>query len=171
MYQILLFAMNLALVANNIGLMWVAVEMATLTTVLMVGVYRTPEAIEAAWKYFILGSVGIALALFGTILVYMAARPTVGEGLDGMVWTVLIAHASTFDPAQLNLAFVFLMLGYGTKVGSGAVACLVARRACRRPDADIGGSVRSAAQRGAVRRAAIQASAGRQSRERSRPVR
>src|SRR5580692_10297920 len=71
MYQILLFAMNLALVANNIGLMWVAIEMATLTTVLMVGVYRTPEAIEAAWKYFILGSVGIALALFGTILVYM----------------------------------------------------------------------------------------------------
>ena len=117
MYQLLLFAMNLALVANNIGLMWVAIEIATLTTVLMVGIYRTPEAIEAAWKYFILGSVGIALALFGTILVYMAARPVVGEGLDGMVWTVLLAHAADFDPAQLNLAFVFLMLGYGTKVG------------------------------------------------------
>ena len=53
--------------------MWVAIEMATLTTVLMVGIYRTSEALEAAWKYFILGSVGIALALFGTILVYMAA--------------------------------------------------------------------------------------------------
>src|SRR3984957_17281090 len=117
MFQILLFAMNLALVANNIGLMWVAIELATLTTVLMVGIYRTHEALEAAWKYFILGSVGIALALFGTILVYMAARPVVGEGLDGMVWTVLIAHVSAFDPAQLNLAFVFLMLGYGTKVG------------------------------------------------------
>ncbi len=117
MYQLLLFGMNLALVANNVGLMWVAIEMATLTTVLMVGIYRTPEAIEAAWKYFILGSVGIALALFGTILVYMTARPVVGEGLDGMVWTVLIAHVSAFDPAQLNLAFVFLMLGYGTKVG------------------------------------------------------
>src|SRR5450631_2295887 len=117
MYQVLLFAMNLALVANNIGLMWVAIEMATLTTVLMVGIYRTPEAIEAAWKYFILGSVGIALALFGTILVYMAARPVVGEGLDGMVWTVLIAHARDFDPSLLNIAFIFLMLGYGTKVG------------------------------------------------------
>ena len=117
MYQILLFAMNLALVANNIGLMWVAIEMATLTTVAMVGIYRTQEAIEAAWKYFILGSVGIALALFGTILVYMAARPVVGEGLDGMVWTMLIAHVAEFDPALLNLAFVFLMLGYGTKVG------------------------------------------------------
>ena len=117
MYQILLFAMNLALVANNIGLMWVAIEMATLTTVAMVGIYRTQEAIEAAWKYFILGSVGIALALFGTILVYMAARPVVGEGLDGMVWTILIARVAEFDPALLNLAFVFLMLGYGTKVG------------------------------------------------------
>ncbi len=117
MYQVLMLAMNLALVANNIGLMWVAIEMATLTTVLMVGIYRTPAAIEAAWKYFILGSVGIALALFGTILVYMAARPTVGEGLDAMAWTTLVAHASTFDPALLNVAFVFLLLGYGTKVG------------------------------------------------------
>jgi len=117
MYQALMFAMNLALVANNIGLMWVAIEMATLTTVLMVGIYRTHEALEAAWKYFILGSVGIALALFGTILVYMAARPIIGEGLEAMVWTVLVQHAAKFDPALLNVAFIFLLLGYGTKVG------------------------------------------------------
>jgi len=117
MYQLLMFAMNLALIANNIGLMWVAIELATLTTVLMVGIYRTPEALEAAWKYFILGSVGIALALFGTILVYMAARPVIGEGPEAMVWTSLIARAAEFDPALLNLAFVFLLLGYGTKVG------------------------------------------------------
>ena len=117
MYQVLMFAMNMALLANNIGVMWVAIELATLTTVLMVGIYRTHEALEAAWKYFILGSVGIALALFGTILVYMAARPVVGEGFDGMVWTILIAHAAAFDPALLNVAFVFLLLGYGTKVG------------------------------------------------------
>ena len=97
--------------------MWVAVELATLTTVLMVGIYRTHEALEAAWKYFILGSVGIALALFGTILVYMAAQPVVGEGTNAMVWTVLIEHAAQFDPALLNVAFVFLLLGYGTKVG------------------------------------------------------
>ena len=117
MYQALMFAMNLALVANNIGLMWVAIEMATLTTVLMVGIYRTHEALEAAWKYFILGSVGIALALFGTILVYMAARPVIGEGVEAMVWTVLVQHAAKFDPALLNVAFIFLLLGYGTKVG------------------------------------------------------
>ena len=93
-----MFGMNLALIANNIGVMWVAIELATLTTVLMVGIYRTHEALEAAWKYFILGSVGIALALFGTILVYMAALPVVGEGLDAMVWTVLLEHAATSSP-------------------------------------------------------------------------
>jgi len=117
MYQVMMFGMNLALVANNIGLMWVAIELATLTTVMMVGLYRTPRALEAAWKYFILGSVGIALALFGTILVYMAARPVVGEGLDGMTWTILVRNVAAFDPALLNVAFVFLLLGYGTKVG------------------------------------------------------
>ncbi|PKR90836.1 hydrogenase 4 subunit F [Pleomorphomonas diazotrophica] len=117
MYQALSFSMNLGLTANNVGLMWVAVELATLTTVLMVGLYRTQAALEAAWKYFILGSVGIALALFGTILIYMAARPVIGEGHDAMVWTTLIANANAFSPELLNVAFVFLMLGYGTKVG------------------------------------------------------
>jgi len=117
MYQGLMAAMNLALVANNVGLMWVAVEMATLTTVLMVGIYQTHEALEAAWKYFILGSVGIGLALFGTIIVYMAASSVVGEGLEAMAWTTLVKEAPHFDSDLLNLAFVFLLLGYGTKAG------------------------------------------------------
>jgi hydrogenase-4 component F len=117
MYQVMMFGMNLALVANNIGLMWVAIEVATLATILMVGIYRTHEALEAAWKYFILGSVGIAFALFGTILVYMAAEPVIGQGLQSMVWTVLIERVAAFDPALLNVAFIFLLLGYGTKVG------------------------------------------------------
>jgi hydrogenase-4 component F len=116
-FQVMMFGMNLAFVSNNIGLMWVAVEIATLSTVIMVGIYRTHEALEAAWKYFILASVGIALALFGTILVYMAAQPVVGEGLNAMVWSILVTRAAEFDPALLNVAFIFLMLGYGTKVG------------------------------------------------------
>src|SRR6476660_4701098 len=117
LYQALTLSFVLALLSNNIGVMWVAIELATLTTVIMVGIYRTHAAIEAAWKYFILASVGIALALFGTILIYMAAEPVVGAGVNAMVWTDLMAHASTFDPALLNLAFVFLLLGYGTKIG------------------------------------------------------
>ncbi len=117
MYQVMMFGMNLALVVNNIGLMWVAIELATLATVLMVGIYRTHEALEAAWKYFILASVGIAFALFGTILVYMSALPVVGEGLQGMTWTILVTRVSTFDSGLLNVAFIFIFLGYGTKVG------------------------------------------------------
>src|SRR6202166_1282432 len=117
MYQALLFSMNLALVTNNIGVMWVAIEMATLTTVLMVGIYRTHEAIEAAWKYFILGSVGIALAFFGTILVYLAAQDVLGEGLPAMAWDRMAQNAGQFDPRLLSLGFVFLLVGYGTKVG------------------------------------------------------
>jgi hydrogenase-4 component F len=117
LYQALTLAFNLALLSNNIGIMWVAIELATLTTVVMVGIYRTHAAIEAAWKYFILASVGIALALFGTILVYMAAEPVMGAGLNAMIWTDLVSHAASLEPAMLNLAFVFLLLGYGTKIG------------------------------------------------------
>ncbi len=117
MFQILTGAMNLALLTSITGVMWAAIEIATLTTVLMVGVYRSHEALEAAWKYFILSSVGIALALFGTILVYSAAQPVVGNGLPAMTWDVLTKHATQFDPNLLNIAFVFLLLGYGTKAG------------------------------------------------------
>jgi hydrogenase-4 component F len=117
MYQAMMAAMNVALLANNIGLMWVGVEVATLTTVMMVGIYRTPEAIEAAWKYFILGSVGIGLAFFGTILVYLVAQEFVGEGLPAMRWDLLVKTAPQLDARMLSLAFVFLLVGYGTKVG------------------------------------------------------
>ncbi|MFY9734494.1 MAG: hydrogenase 4 subunit F [Rhodoplanes sp.] len=117
MYQAMLGAMNLALIANNVGLMWVGVEVATLATVMMVGTYRTPEAIEAAWKYFILGSVGIGLAFFGTVLTYLVAAQVLGGGLSAMAWDLMVQNASRLDPSLLSLAFVFLLVGYGTKVG------------------------------------------------------
>jgi hydrogenase-4 component F len=117
MFQAMMGAMNVALVANNIGLMWVGVEVATLSTVMMVGIYRTHEAIEAAWKYFILGSVGIGLAFFGTILIYLTAQEVLGDGLAAMSWDLLAKEAGRFDPRMMSLAFVFLLVGYGTKVG------------------------------------------------------
>jgi hydrogenase-4 component F len=119
MYQGFLFSMLLALSTNNLGILWVAMEAATLTTVLLVSLYRTPEAIEAAWKYFILCGVGIAQALFGTVLVYFAAETKLGaERSDTMLWTVLHESAAgNLDPAVISLAFVFLLVGYGTKVG------------------------------------------------------
>ena len=116
MYQLFSFAMLLALTTNNVGILWVAMEAATLTTVLLVSVYRTPASLEAAWKYFILCGVGIAQALFGTVLLYMAAEKIIGaEG--GLLWTQLAAVRSDLDPQIVTLAFAFLFVGYGTKVG------------------------------------------------------
>jgi hydrogenase-4 component F len=118
MYQGFLFAMLLALSTNNLGILWVAMEAATLTTVLLVSLYRTPESIEAAWKYFVLCGVGIALALVGTVLVYFAAEHKLGAGRDDtLLWTVLHGAAGSLDPSVLSLAFVFLLVGYGTKIG------------------------------------------------------
>src|SRR3954447_7950694 len=117
MYQIFNFTMLLALLTNNMGILWVAMEAATLTTVLLVSLYRTPASLEAAWKYFILCGVGIAQALFGTILLYFAAEKLLGAGGTALLWTHLDAVKGELEPTVLSLAFVFLLVGYGTKVG------------------------------------------------------
>jgi hydrogenase-4 component F len=118
MYQLFTFTMLLALTTNNIGLLWVAMEGATLSTVLLVTLYRTPASLEAGWKYFILCGVGIAQALFGTILIYFAAEKVVGgEGVTALLWTHLDAVKTLLEPRVMSIAFVFLLLGYGTKVG------------------------------------------------------
>ncbi|MDD1622238.1 MAG: hydrogenase 4 subunit F [Methylococcaceae bacterium] len=117
MYQGFMLAMYLVLTTNNMGVMWVSMEGATLATVLLVSLYRSPESVEAAWKYFILCGVGIAQALFGTVLLYFAAEQKLGVGGDALLWTELHEHAGVLDPAILGLAFVFLLVGYGTKIG------------------------------------------------------
>ncbi|MBF0318638.1 MAG: hydrogenase 4 subunit F [Nitrospirae bacterium] len=117
MFQMFIFAMLLCLLSNNIGVLWIAMELATLSTVLLVSLYRTPNAIEAAWKYFILCGVGIAQALFGTVLLYFAAEKVIGEGGEALLWTNLIEVSGMLEPTILSLAFVFLVVGYGTKVG------------------------------------------------------
>lgn len=117
MFQLFIFAMLLALLTNNVGVLWIAMELATLSTVLLVSLYRTPTAVEAAWKYFILCGVGIAQALFGTVLLYFAAEKVLGEGGEALLWTNLSQVSNKLEPTVLSLAFVFLMVGYGTKVG------------------------------------------------------
>lgn len=116
MYQGFMLAMYLVLTTNNMGIMWVAMEGATLATVLLVSLYRTPESIEAAWKYFILCGVGIAQALFGTILLYYAAVQ-IGGVDNALLWSVLYQNAEQLNPDVLEIAFVFLLIGYGTKIG------------------------------------------------------
>jgi len=117
MYQLFSFTMLLALTTNNMGILWVAMEAATLTTVLLVSVYRTAASLEAAWKYFILCGVGIAQALFGTVLLYMAAEKILGAEGGALLWTHLDAVKDRLDPDIMTLAFAFLFIGYGTKVG------------------------------------------------------
>jgi hydrogenase-4 component F len=117
MYQVFTFTMLLALTTNNMGILWVAMEAATLATVLLVSVYRTAASLEAAWKYFILCGVGIAQALFGTILLYFAAERVLGPEGNALLWTHLDVVKAQLEPAIMSLAFVFLLVGYGTKVG------------------------------------------------------
>ncbi len=118
MYQLFMATMLVALTTNNMGLLWVAMEAATLSTVLLVTLYRTPASLEAGWKYFILCGVGIAQALFGTILLYFAAEKVLGaRGVDALLWTHLAEVKSQLEPRVLGIAFVFLLVGYGTKVG------------------------------------------------------
>lgn len=117
MYQLFSFTMLLGFTTNNLGIIWVAMEAATLTTVLLVSVYRTTASLEAAWKYFILCGVGIAQALFGTILMYMAAEKVLGPEHATLLWTGLNDIKGQLDPTIVSLAFVFLLIGYGTKIG------------------------------------------------------
>ena len=111
-------AMMLAALADNLGVMWVAIESTTLASVLLVTFYNQKTSFEAGWKYIIIGSVGISLALFGTVITYSSAVGVLGEhGHQGMSWSALSEIAGRFNPKAMRLAFVLVLLGYGTKAG------------------------------------------------------
>jgi hydrogenase-4 component F len=112
------FAMLLAPMADNLGVMWVAIESTTLASVLLVTFYNQKTSFEAGWKYIIIGSVGISLALFGTVITYSSAVKFLGPHAgQGMSWSVLVDIAGNLDPVAMRLAFVLVLLGYGTKAG------------------------------------------------------
>lgn len=102
---------------HNLGLVWVAIEAATIVSALLVGFARAPAAIEAAWKFLILGSVGVGFALLGTLLLYASSVGALGDASDALNWTRVVAVADQLDPALVRLAFVFALVGYGTKAG------------------------------------------------------
>lgn len=111
-------AMLLAPLADNLGVMWVAIESTTLASALLVTFYNQKTSFEAGWKYVIIGSVGISLALFGTVITYSSAIGVLGEHAgQGMSWSVLAGIADHFNPKAMRLAFVLILLGYGTKAG------------------------------------------------------
>jgi len=115
--QLFLAAMSLAVLANNLGLLWVAVEATTIVTAFLVGHRRTRASIEAAWKYVVLCSVGIAVAFLGTVCVYAAAVAAGSHGLQALDWTHLTAQARSLDPDLMRLATGLVLLGFGTKAG------------------------------------------------------
>ncbi len=104
-------------ITDNLGVMWVAIEATTVVSVLLVSIYRTGPALEAAWKYLFIGSVGIALALFGTMMTYYASSAIGGAHGSTLSWTELQRISAGFDPRVMRLAFIFVLVGYGTKAG------------------------------------------------------
>jgi hydrogenase-4 component F len=111
------FAMLLVSASNNLGILWIAVELTTLASVFLVAFHNRDTSLEAAWKFLVLGSLGLAFALLGTVLIFASARGSLGEGLAGLNWTRLLAAAGQLHPLTLKLGVVFALIGYGTKAG------------------------------------------------------
>jgi hydrogenase-4 component F len=110
--------MFLVVLVNNLGVMWFALEATALSSVLLVALYNRPTSLEAAWKYVILGSLGLALALLGTVFTYAAAvGQQASDHLPSFNWSHLMSVAPQLDPRLIKLAFVFALVGYGTKAG------------------------------------------------------
>lgn len=114
---IFIAAMLLVVSTPNLGIIWVGIEGTTLATTLLVGFYRNKQAVEAAWKYIILCTVGISFALLGTMLLFAAAAPQIGLNLSALDWRLLPQVASQLDLSFVRLGIIFSVVGYGAKVG------------------------------------------------------
>jgi hydrogenase-4 component F len=111
------FAMLLVAMSNNLGVMWIAVELTTLASVFFVTFHDRDTSLEAAWKFLVLGSLGLAFALLGTVLLFAAGQGHLGEGMPALHWTRFMEAAPALHPFTLRLGVVFALIGYGTKAG------------------------------------------------------
>ncbi|OGD32473.1 hypothetical protein A3C91_02455 [Candidatus Azambacteria bacterium RIFCSPHIGHO2_02_FULL_52_12] len=115
--QLFIFTMLLAVLSDNLAVMWIAIEGTTLATAFLISFYNNEKTLEAAWKYIIICTVGITLALFGTILTYYASLKSGMPAVDVLLWSSIAAQAHAFGPELMKIAFIFIFVGYGTKVG------------------------------------------------------
>ena len=116
-FNLFVFTMMLAVTANNIVMMWVAVEATTLGSAFLVGLYGRRSSLEAAWKYVIICTVGVAFGLYGTVLTFADGAAAFGDPEKAVFWTSLMADAGRLDPMLVKIAFVFVLIGFGTKAG------------------------------------------------------
>lgn len=116
-FSLFVFTMLVAVLSNNIIMMWVAIEATTLSTVFLVGAYSTKLSLEAAWKYVVVCTAGVAFGLYGTVLVYANAADVMADAHQAVFWTSLLPYASQFDVVLMQIAFVFAVIGFGTKAG------------------------------------------------------
>lgn len=117
LFHLFVFTMLLAVTTDDLGFMWVAVEGTTLASVFLVNFDRTRASLEASYKYVLICSVGIAVAFLGTVLVYFADVARLGGAEHVLRWTTLQQMAPGLPPRIVEMAFVFLLVGYGTKAG------------------------------------------------------
>lgn len=117
LFNLFLFTMLLVVTANNIIMMWVAVEATTLGSAFLVGIYGHRSSLEAAWKYIMICTVGVAFGLYGTVLVYADAFNVMQIPHDAVLWTEIIKNVGALDPTLIKMAFVFVLVGFGTKAG------------------------------------------------------
>lgn len=117
LFELFLFTMLLVVTANNIIIMWVAVEATTLGSAFLVGIYGHRASLEAAWKYVMICTVGVAFGLYGTVLVYSDAVHFLTAPGTAVLWTEIVKNAASLDPTLLKMAFVFVLIGFGTKAG------------------------------------------------------
>lgn len=117
LFNLFLATMILSVTSNNVIMMWVGIEATTISSVFLVGFYGKRSSLEAAWKYIMICSVGVAFGLFGSILTYSNAAAVISNPAHAILWTVIRDQAQLLDPTLVQLAFIFALVGFGTKTG------------------------------------------------------
>lgn len=115
--HVFIFTMTLSVVCNNIAFMWAAIEATTLASVFLVAIMRDKKSTESGYKYIVLCSIGLAFALYATILLYSATYAHIKNGEEAMLFTNILAHANLLNPDAAKLIFIFALIGFGTKAG------------------------------------------------------